>query len=121
MSASSLTGPIAQRTYEGATSARGCGWGIPYSDGIVHVTVALVAPANSVPLIAALADSTEYTRTALGDIETFAKPITTGIGTNLDYAFVGPVWVIVEGTIVSERTAFALAAQAANSVLTANG
>lgn len=55
-----------------------------------------------------------------GDIETLSKEITTDIGGNLCDTFTGRVWVLVEGIIVSEETAAALAAQAAESVLAAN-
>ena len=112
-----LPGPVAQSTYEKAITAHTCGWGIPESDGLVYVTVALVESAAAEPLIGALTNSTEYTRATLNEMTAFSKAITTGIGTNLGYAFTGNVWVIVEGTIVSEGTALALAAQAASSVV----
>jgi len=114
-----LPGPLARRMYAAATATLACLWGIPESDGLVHVNVALVSRTERDALVDALTDSTEYVHERHGETPTFSKEITEGNGTSLSYAFAGNIWVIVEGTMVSPATGRAMAAEAAQSVGTA--
>lgn len=119
--AESLPGPLARETYRGASDSITCGFGIPQSDGIVSVTVTVIDPVSGEELAEALAASAEYVHTTRDAIDLFSAYISDGIGTYLGYAFSGPVWVIVQGTLVNETTAVNLAADAATAVRDAQG
>lgn len=112
-----LPGPLARSTYEAAARTSVCAWGIPQSDGIVHLGVALLDAASRGTLIDGLQSSTEYSSTSISGLTVFSREVTEGIGTSLAYVFDGEVWTIVQGTLVTEDTATELALAAMRAVL----
>lgn len=114
-------GPLANQTLQNAASQVTCNWGIPVSDGVFDVTVAQIEPAARDDLIAALHGAGDYDYAEPEGLPAFQRAVTSGIGTYLGYAFDGPVWVIVDGTVVYEDTVIQVAADAARAVTLANG
>ncbi|MBM7827078.1 MULTISPECIES: hypothetical protein [Microbacterium] len=115
--APSVLGPAARHTFETATDAVGCSYGIPYSDGGFYVIVLAVDAASASELVSALEASNEYEHTTRGDIAMFSKGVPEGIGTYLGYALDENVWAIVQGTMVSSTTSVNIAADAVTAVL----
>ena len=117
LEAPSVLGPVARHTFETATDAVGCSYGIPYSDGGFYVIVLAVDAASASELVSALEASNEYEHTTRGDIAMFSKGVPEGIGTYLGYALDENVWAIVQGTMVSSTTSVNIAADAVTAVL----
>lgn len=109
--APSVLGPAARHTFETATDAVGCSYGIPYSDGGFYVIVLAVDAASASELVSALEASNEYEHTTRGE------GVPEGIGTYLGYALDENVWAIVQGTMVSSTTSVNIAADAVTAVL----
>lgn len=116
VSAPLVLGPAARETFGTATDAVGCSYGIPYSDGGFYILVVEVDSNSVSELESALTASDEYERTTRGNISMFSKAIPEGIGTYLGYAFEGPVWAIVQGTLVGPTTSVNLAADAISEI-----
>lgn len=119
--AESLPGPAARSAYATATATRGCGYGIPYSDGGLYVAVALLTQPVADGLVAALSASSEFTRSTSGDIVRFDTANDGGLGSHLAYAFHGDVWAIVEGTMVDSQSSTAIASEAIQVVVPNSG
>ncbi|MCT9820812.1 hypothetical protein N3K63_11005 [Microbacterium sp. W1N] len=112
-----LPGPLANETYRGATDTINCGWGIPGSDGLMFVDVAVVPAESLEELTSALNQSAEYTATPQGDVSVFARYVEDGIGTAIAYAIKDDLWVIADGTMMSIESAATLAVEAAQMIL----
>lgn len=116
-SAEALPGPLARDAHEGARTTTSCGWGIPQSDGIVHLEVALLEAQVQRDLQTALEASSEYSHDTSAGIELFSREVTDGLGSVLAYALSDGVWVIIDGTLVDETTAADLARDAMGRIL----
>lgn len=114
--AEGLPGPLAQSLFEGASPTSVCAWGIPQSDGAVHLGVALLDASPRDRLIEALQNSQEYSATSVDDMPVFSRRIDQGIGASVAYVFRDDVWTIVSGTLVSADSAAELAISAMRSV-----
>ncbi|MFF2632698.1 hypothetical protein ACFVR6_07455 [Microbacterium sp. NPDC058021] len=114
-----LPGPVAQQAFASASAAVTCTYGIPMTDAIASVSVALISPATSENLIDALSSSARYTATTHGDIPVFSMTIEEGLGSTIAYAFDANVWAIADGTFLSEETAASLAVTAITGVVAA--
>ncbi|MCZ4067861.1 hypothetical protein O1W71_09280 [Microbacterium sp. H37-C3] len=117
-SAEALAGPLARAAYEGARETTSCGWGIPMSDGVVNVEVALLEPPVAQELRTALTASNEYAYDSFSSVDVFHRDLEDGIGSALAYAMSDGVWVIVDGTLVDETTAAELAREVMGRILT---
>lgn len=91
-----VLGPAARQTFETATDAAGCTYGIPNSDGGFYLIVLAVDAVSASELVSALEGSDEYEHTTRGDVVMFSKAVHEGIGTHLGYAFDERVWAIVQ-------------------------
>lgn len=116
-SAETLPGPLARAAYEGARETTSCGWGIPMSDGVVNVEVALLEPQVEQELRTALTASNEYAYERFSRVDVFHRDVEDGIGSVLAYALSDGVWVIVDGTLVDKTTAAELARDVMGRIL----
>ena len=114
-------GPVAQATFETATTSTSCGYGIPDSDGGFVVTVAVIPAVSRGALVTALSSSSEYAHSSADGVEMFTIEVSDGIGSVLAYVFDGPVWATAHGTMLSADSAIAVARTAAGAALPANG
>ncbi len=116
-SAEALPGPLARAAYEAARTTTSCGWGIPQSDGVVNLEVALLEAQAERELQTALSTSSEYSQDASSGVDVFYRAVEDGIGSVLAYALSDGVWVIVDATLVDETTAAGLARDVMGRIL----
>lgn len=112
-----LPGPVAQRTFSEADASSACSFGIPQTDAGAYTAVALLEARARDDLMSALRSLELYTETVRGDIRVFSMPIESGLGSSIAYAFYANVWVIADGTFLSEETAGDLAVAALTGVI----
>lgn len=113
--ADSLPGPVAAATLEGAELVRTCAWGVPSSPISVTLSVAVIDTQARDTLVDALDESADFARSVQGDRVSYTAPTEGPDRPYLAYVFDGPVWAIVDGTVVDAASSATLAGDAADA------
>ncbi|WP_336631656.1 MULTISPECIES: hypothetical protein [unclassified Microbacterium] len=113
----SLPGPVAGATYDGSGRTRTCAWGIASSPMSVMLSVAVIDAQARDTLTSALDASPEFERSRSGDVTVYTTPKEGEDRAYLAYGFDGPVWAIVDGTLVDAASSATLAAEAVSATL----
>ena len=84
-----------------ASDSRVCYWGVPQSDGLFFVTVAVVTPAQRATLESDLA-SAGYAQTTMGTVTAYELDGMNEVSSlGFTHLFTGDAWIHVDGASVS--------------------
>ena len=115
-------GPAANAALDAATELRACSWGVPGSDSLTHLFVAVLEPGVQQELRAAL-DASDFTKGTEGEATSYGLSVDSPIQrTTQWYLFAGDVWVAEVGRPEHRFAGAALTAlEAANTAAPAGG